>query len=321
MKTSVALCTYNGELYIREQLQSIFSQTQKVDEIIICDDVSTDNTVKIVQDLQATVHIPIKIYINSQNIGSLKNFQKAINLCSNEIIFLADQDDLWEKEKVQVFVRYFMQNPDIDVISSSGNLYDGKNIVTDRTSVWDIPVFLQDIGIMRPNYFEIISSISNIATGATMALRKSFRDKIFELPVINNMHHDEWIALIAARKDRYLFITEKLTNYRVHKNQQVGINFFDISTDNLNYLLKPYKQNKTFWEYKQLLKVVINRFHRNSEILNKLRESPDAYFLFESSVENSLALYHKLRSEFTTQYPVKSFLLNLADSITKKRKL
>lgn len=99
MKTSVALCTYNGEKYIKEQLDSILNQTKKVDEIIVCDDCSSDKTVEILNHYSSTNPGLFKIYINEQNLRSVKNFEKAITLCTGDIIFLSDQDDFWVNEK------------------------------------------------------------------------------------------------------------------------------------------------------------------------------------------------------------------------------
>jgi len=91
---SVALCTYNGELYLREQLESILKQTFPPDEIIICDDGSTDTTIKILEEFRRKSFIPVKVYYNKENLGVSKNFEKAISLCSGDIIFLSDQDDV-----------------------------------------------------------------------------------------------------------------------------------------------------------------------------------------------------------------------------------
>ena len=113
MKISVALCTYNGETFIDQQINSILNQTLKVDEIVVCDDISKDNTIKIIQEYSLKFPDIFKIYINESNIGSVKNFEKAISLCTGEIIFLSDQDDVWELNKVFIFKDYFENNQHI----------------------------------------------------------------------------------------------------------------------------------------------------------------------------------------------------------------
>ena len=116
MKISVALCTYNGEKFINEQLDSILNQSKKIDEIIICDDCSTDNTIGILNKYYEQYPNIFKIYINRVNLKSVKNFEKAILLSSGDFIFLSDQDDIWVHNKVEKYIQYFNENPTIDVI-------------------------------------------------------------------------------------------------------------------------------------------------------------------------------------------------------------
>ena len=95
MRLSVAMCTYNGEKYIREQLMSIRNQTLRIDEIVICDDCSEDDTVEIIENLIRQYDLPVRLHVNTWNHGYRKNFEQAICRCSGDIIFLSDQDDIW----------------------------------------------------------------------------------------------------------------------------------------------------------------------------------------------------------------------------------
>ena len=110
MKTSVALCTYNGEKYIKYQLDSILNQTVPIDEIIICDDGSTDSTISILNSYREQYPSIFKIHTNENNLRSVKNFEKAISLCSNEFIFLSDQDDIWADHKVKIHLDFFKKH-------------------------------------------------------------------------------------------------------------------------------------------------------------------------------------------------------------------
>ena len=321
MKTSVALCTYNGEKYLKEQIDSILNQSLLVDEFVICDDRSTDNTIAILNDYKVRFPELFKIHINEATLKSTLNFQKALRLCSNEVIFLSDQDDLWQKDKVREFVDVFMENADIDVIASNGNFYDGEVFITDRHSVWDIPYFIGESGIHKPNYFEIISAITNISTGSAMAIRKKFIKNIPSFPEIENMYHDEYIALIAARENKFYFLDKKLFSYRIHNEQQVGLYFFNINKINIDYLLKPYKRNKTFTDYKQLLKLISTRYKKHSNIVNFTKLDPYYYELFESMRNTSKSLFNKNQLEMKNKFPIKSFILRLLDYLTKKRTL
>src|SRR5665648_659943 len=93
-RVSVAMCTFNGSKFIREQLTSIINQTRHPDQIIICDDISTDNTIEIIQSILEKTSIKWTILINDSRLGVAKNFEKAIGLCNGDIIFTSDQDCL-----------------------------------------------------------------------------------------------------------------------------------------------------------------------------------------------------------------------------------
>ena len=101
MKISVAICTFNGEKFLQEQINSILEQTLKVDEIVICDDCSTDNTWDILKDYKTNNPSLFQIHRNEINLKSNKNFEKAIGLCTGCYIFLSDQDDIWKNDKVE----------------------------------------------------------------------------------------------------------------------------------------------------------------------------------------------------------------------------
>lgn len=321
MKTSVALCTYNGEKYLREQLDSILNQTSAVDEIIVCDDRSTDNTVCILEEYQSKFPNLFFIYINEANLNSTKNFQKALNLCQNEVVFLSDQDDVWHPNKVHQFIKTFEDYQEIKVVASNGNYYDGDQILEDKISVWDIPNFIKKNSEITPNYFELTAAITNVSTGAAMAIKKEFIAEIPEFPNVPNVHHDEYIALIAARKQVFYFLDEKLFNYRIHQEQQVGINFFDFDVNKLDYLLKPYKKDKSFRDYKQLLKVISVRHQFYKDIL--ANNSLENYYedLFRDMKEICRLIFLQNKKEMYRKYPLQARFLRIVDLVTKKRRL
>ena len=105
-KISVALCTYNGEIYLREQLESILEQTLPPDEIIICDDGSTDATIKILEEFRRKSFTSVKVYCNKENLGVSKNFEKAISLCSGDIIFFPIKMTSGFPIKLKKYVKY-----------------------------------------------------------------------------------------------------------------------------------------------------------------------------------------------------------------------
>jgi len=110
------LCTYNGELYLREQLESIFKQTRLPDEIIVCDDCSVDSTLKILDEFRKIFPVPFKIYVSKKTLGVSKNFERAISLCTGDIIVLSDQDDVWMPETIKKVIEVFNNNKDCSYV-------------------------------------------------------------------------------------------------------------------------------------------------------------------------------------------------------------
>lgn len=223
MTTSVALCTYNGASYIQEQIESILNQTMPVDEIVICDDGSTDDTLQIINKLRQAATIDIRVYKNENQLGVSNNFQKAINLCQGDIIFLSDQDDIWMPEKVEKISNYFNVHSDIEVVFSNALLIeaDGSNSRALPGNLWDYtfrPVYQKmfNHGLQLECFLE-----GDIATGATMAIKKTFRTAIctsFETTL-----HDYSIAIIAAKDGKLGYVDNILTKYRLHTGQTCSI--------------------------------------------------------------------------------------------------
>ncbi|MCH5716822.1 glycosyltransferase [Niabella hibiscisoli] len=138
---SVALCTYNGAAFLQEQLDSILGQDLPPNEIIICDDGSTDDTLSILERYRQKYPAIIKVIYNKQQLGSVKNFEKAINLCSGDIIFLCDQDDIWFPHKTISVVNIFNRRPDIKAVSHNLQICLADKELTNLT-IWDTTGFL-----------------------------------------------------------------------------------------------------------------------------------------------------------------------------------
>lgn len=225
MTTSVALCTYNGERYIREQLESILDQTLKVDEIVVCDDGSTDCTLQIIDAIVSATDTTIRVYRNETTLGPARNFQKAINLCSGDIIFLSDQDDVWMPQKVETIVHYFDSNPDCQVVYTDANLIDSNGQSIAGGTLW------QCFG-MSPKAQKYIDegfgvelfANENRATGATMAIRREI-EYLHQITDYckGDIIHDGVLAMLSAADNRLGYINQQLIGYRVHPKQECGI--------------------------------------------------------------------------------------------------
>jgi glycosyltransferase involved in cell wall biosynthesis len=315
MKISVALCTYNGEKFISEQIDSILNQTLPVDEIVICDDGSNDKTIRILNKYADENPNLFKIYINQINLKSVKNFEKAIQLCKGDIIFLSDQDDIWVTNKVEDYISYFNNNHNINVIASNGYCLNGKSEVIDKYSLWDVPEFLKQKNI-TVDYFKLITCIENIATGASMAFRKEIISEVIPFPTIENIHHDEWITLIAAKKNQFELLNTKYFYYRIHNDQQVGGVFYPKSNHTRQLLTEIFNiedQNISFESFKKRIKKLGNAYQRNNKVSSKNN--------LLNNLEDIEYQYKTTKLSMSKKYKIKFFVLNLFDSILNKRQL
>ncbi len=311
---SVALCSYNGEKYIHQQIDSILNQTHRPSEIVVCDDGSTDRTPEILAEYQKQYPEIFRIHFNEINLRSVKNFEKAISLCSKAIIFLSDQDDIWAENKAEKIVSFLDNHAEIDVVATNGFCIDENGAVHEKYSLWDAPVFLKEKG-KNIDYFEIIL-LCNIATGASMAFRAALKPEIMPFPVLKDYHHDEWIALNTARKGRFEFLNDKLFYYRTHQEQQVGGVFFDKTEEGKAKLMRFFDLEPTsFSSYKRLLKRLL-RFYEINVIIENKNQGQTSGNTSQSIKER----YDALKKEFKNKFPLKSRILFLADKIMGKKR-
>src|SRR5574341_2231095 len=123
-RLSVAMCTYNGARFLSTQLESLARQERLPDELVVCDDLSTDATRQVVSAFAAEAPLPVRFVANETNLGSTKNFEKAIGLCSGELIALSDQDDVWDPRKLRLLEQRFTEEPDLGFVFSDAEMVD-----------------------------------------------------------------------------------------------------------------------------------------------------------------------------------------------------
>lgn len=231
MKLSVAVCTYNGAKYIEEQIQSILNQTMPVDEIVVCDDGSLDCTIDIVKKLKLTSEIPMRIIQNARNIGFKENFFNAIDRCKGELVFLADQDDVWHSNKVEIVVEWFNNHPDKMVVFTNATLIDCNGSPIEG-SLWQRFGFDQKIRKFFDHGYGLdIWGWSNRATGATMAVKKVFIDQIQWRQYVNKFH-DSIISWQGVATHSIGYINDKLMDYRFHDAQACGADYLPVEFHN-----------------------------------------------------------------------------------------
>lgn len=222
MRISVAMCTYNGADFLPAQLASIAEQTRLPDELIICDDASTDKTRALLESFARTSRIPVSLYFSDQNIGSVKNFERAIGLCAGDVVALSDQDDVWHKDKLQRIEQVFTDKPSVGLVFSDAELVD-KNLKPLGQRIWNAVGFdahKQKL-LAEGRSLDVLVNGWTV-TGATMAFRSDYVPLALPIPTNIAMIHDGWIALTIAAVADVVFIEDPLIDYRQHERQQIG---------------------------------------------------------------------------------------------------
>ena len=227
MKISVALCTYNGEKYIAEQLESILKQEKSVYEIIICDDGSTDDTLRIITHYENQFPEIIKVYQNSENLGYIGNFEKAMSLCTGDLICLCDQDDRWFTNKTAAIAEIFEKHPNIDIVCHNIKLFGEAIDPSEPITYWDLDSTHPNTLTQPQDIIKRILYQGNIFPGMSMAIRNTFLKKHLPLKRINPVIiHDYELLLLAADKDAVWTEEQILGEYRIHPKQSIGYKTF-----------------------------------------------------------------------------------------------
>lgn len=203
-KISVCMASFNGERFIKNQVDSILCQLNNDDELIIIDDHSTDSTAQI---LEGFYDDRVKVVRNTNNIGPNASFQKALSLAQGDYIFLSDQDDVWYKNKVHVCLKFLIEN-DLDLIVHDARVIDILNHSVISESLFDLyktsPSLIRNI-------------ISNRHTGCCMAMTNKTLKKVLPIPLSRGVHHDAWIGILAGiYRLKKMFLKEALIDYNRH---------------------------------------------------------------------------------------------------------
>jgi hypothetical protein len=202
-KISVCVATYNGEKYIKEQIGSILSQLKFDDELIISDDHSTDNTLEVISQMRDP---RIKVYLNHKEKGYTSNFEHALSKATGEVIFLADQDDVWKPNKVSESLKY-LENYDFVVSDAE---------VVDR----NLKVLSPSAFSLGRKYKSFWGNLFKFAyLGCCMCFKRNVLEKAMPFPEKHNLcTHDNWLFIVAAAFFKVKILPLQLISYRRHGN-------------------------------------------------------------------------------------------------------
>lgn len=224
MKVSVAMCTYNGARFLQQQLDSLLAQSRRPDQVVICDDVSSDNTVQILQRFALKAQelgVDVKLRVNPSNLGYVRNFEAALELCDGELVFLCDQDDVWMPEKIERFFQRFSQDPQLLLLHADARLVDAQGQDLGCGLFESLEVTAAELAAVHAGDALTVLMRRNLVTGATAALRRELLQRA--LPVEQGWIHDEWLAMAAAASGGRVDCLEwPAIAYRQHGGNQIG---------------------------------------------------------------------------------------------------
>lgn len=287
---SVVICTYNGERYIREQIESILNQERKVDEIVVCDDGSTDRTVDIVKRLFTEFGFEhYRIMGPQATKGVAANFLRGLKASTGDYAFTCDQDDVWLPDKVAIFA---------DAIEASNKqLYFSDGFVVDSDlskrgySLWDTLGFsarLLDNGTM----LDVLLSRC-VVTGAAMVVSRELIDQVEEIP--SCWLHDGWLAAVAACNDSIQPIDRKTFLYRQHGGNVVGAHSDSLLGRTENWMRNISEQKKVRKQrYERYACIQQRRGSGNQDLARCLRFWGELCALSEKGLAASLGTIARL---------------------------
>ena len=215
-KVDILLATYNGEKYLREQIDSILNQTHAEFRLLISDDGSKDGTREILNEYKEK-DSRIEVFFQENNLGVVKNFEFLLGKVEAKYYMFSDQDDIWKETKIEKSLNRIEEG--FDLVYSDLEVVD-ENLNVTYSSYWKLKGIYNKI--KKYNNFEALY-LNNFVTGCTLISRKELINTFMPLPNTSKfVLHDYWISLIISQNGKIAYIEEPLIKYRQHKNNKVG---------------------------------------------------------------------------------------------------
>lgn len=206
---SLVMATYNGEKFLREQLDSIYHQTMLPDEVIVVDDGSKDRTVQILSEY--AIQYGLKYVLNEVNSGINATFEKAISQATGEYICISDQDDVWFPTKIEISVKKLKE-----IEKSSPACVSSNSTVVDER----LRVVHKHKGVFLKECYHSQFLYGNGSQGCTLFFNKKMKEVI--IPLSNNYIYDHYIGILSYFVGERYFIKDSLMFYRCHGRNEIG---------------------------------------------------------------------------------------------------
>ncbi|WP_442589787.1 glycosyltransferase [Pedobacter sp. AW31-3R] len=278
---SIAICTYNGQKYLVEQLDSLVMQTYPNLEILAADDCSMDGTLKILEEY--SIKYPFfNYYQNEHNLGYVKNFEQVIQRCKGDYIALCDQDDIWDPHKIMIQMNNIGEHAliyhDSSFIDENGHTIEGK---------------LSDIYTLYEGKQPYPFLFFNCVSGHSLLFNKKLVREL--IPFNEKYFHDRWIALIASERGGIKLIRKNLVKYRQHISSETDL--LRLSNKPENNSSQFFNSESIFWiqQYSRLsiqsrkyIYQLLSCFDENNKIIRKK-------YLFYLLVSKQNSLFYTIK--------------------------
>ena len=301
MKISIAICTYNGEKYLLEQLESFAAQNRLPDEVVVCDDGSKDATREILTTFAQKAAFPVKLHFNEENLGVVKNFEKIIALCEGDVICPSDQDDVWNADKLELIEAEFAKSDNVGLVYANAEVV-GENLENTGVTMWQCINFDEN----KQKDFRQGRAFDNLlkdgyVLGSSMAFRSVYNDTVLPIPLDIYFVHDNWIALVAAALSEVSIVEKPLIKYRQHQNQASP----GVKNNNESQLATAWKSsNRTnilepVIKQLDILKKRLNaRGNVSQEVISKLASAKRHFEVRASLPKGVLSRFRKVFGEY-----------------------
>ncbi|HXZ10127.1 MAG TPA: glycosyltransferase [Paraburkholderia sp.] len=262
MSVSIAMATYNGARYLDEQLQSLARQTVLPAELVVTDDISSDETVAILTKFAETAPFPVRIYRNRERLGYRANFMKAAQSCSSEAIAFCDQDDVWMEDKLEHC---------LSTLSGSGALLVCHNAIVTDSALQEIDTLAKDA---LPAIYNPPLSVGPMKYGlgftlvfdrALMAFSPFWEKSIDFNDGASKEGHDQWFFFLSGVFGSILYVDRPLARYRRHT--AAATNTVWVGTSLMTRTLPFLFDNQYLWRN------YATGFERRADILLEIAES------------------------------------------------
>jgi glycosyltransferase involved in cell wall biosynthesis len=221
-RVSIALATCQGERFLDAQLESIARQTRPPDQLIVNDDASRDGSWKILQAFAERAAFRVEAEQNTERLGITRNFERAVSRCGGDVIFFADQDDVWEPDKIETLLQVLEERPETGAVFHDGRIVDETLAPLDAT-LWDSLGFdARERRLVGEGHAADVFLRHVVAAGTTMAFRAQYAPLVLPFPALRSCH-DAFTAFLISAVANVEIVDRPLIRYRLHGANQIGI--------------------------------------------------------------------------------------------------